>query len=340
VASRESSHRESGLARDVLVTGGAGFIGSHLVDALLGDGHRVTVIDDLSSGLERRIHEDAAFHRVDIVDRDALDAVVDEVEPDAIFHLAAQSSVTISVTDPARDCAVNVEGTLNVLQAATRHGAPLVFSSTGGALYGNEAPIPTPEDRIPAPLAPYGASKWAGEAYVKTWAAASAVPHAICRLGNVYGPRQSPHGEAGVVAIFTHHLFERRAPKIYGHGSPTRDYVHVSDVVAALRAASGVAGTFNLATGIETDVMSVWDILLAASGAEVEPALAPLREGELERSCLDPSRARRELGWEAQIPLREGLRESFDALIDEFTRALERRDGEAEVAGSATATSP
>jgi UDP-glucose 4-epimerase len=195
-----------------------------------------------------------------------------------------------------------------------------VFTSTGGALYGNEAPIPTPEDRIPAPLAPYGASKWAGEAYIRTWSAASGIPHAVCRLGNVYGPRQSPHGEAGVVSIFSHHLHTGRPPKIFGYGKPTRDYVHVLDVVSALRAASGTAGTFNVATGVETDVMTVWNTLAEVSGTSVEPELAPLREGELERSCMDPSRARQELGWTAQITLDRGLREAYDALIDEFER--------------------
>jgi len=302
----------------VLVTGGAGFIGSHVADALLADGNRVVVIDDLSSGERRRVPDGSDFHQLDIVDRAELDVLVDEVMPSAVFHLAAQSSVTVSVTDPARDCAVNVGGTLNVLQAATRHRAPVVFTSTGGALYGNEAPIPTPEDRLPAPLAPYGASKWAGEAYVKTWSAASGIPHAVCRLGNVYGPRQSPHGEAGVVSIFTHHLFSGLSPKVFGHGKPTRDYIHVSDVVAALRAASGTAGTFNVATGVETDVMAVWSILAEASGSSVEPELAPLRKGELQRSCMDPARALRELGWSAQVPLERGLRETHDALVAEF----------------------
>ncbi len=220
--------------------------------------------------------------------------------------------------DPLRDCAVNVQGTLNVLQAAGRHGAPVVFTSTGGALYGNEAPIPTTEERIPAPLAPYGASKWAGEAYLNTWAASSGIPHAVCRLGNVYGPRQSPHGEAGVVAIFSHCLYSGRAPQIFGFGKPTRDYVHVLDVVSALRAAVGVRGTFNVATGAETDVLSVWNALALAAGAAVEPQLAPLRAGELERSCMNPARARRELGWEARVGIEDGLRDTYTALIAEF----------------------
>lgn len=308
------------MSRRVLVTGGAGFIGSHLVDALLAEGARTTVIDDLSSGDARRVSAEAELCHVDITDRSAFDAIVDKTEPDAIFHLAAQSSVTVSVADPIRDCAVNVGGTLNVLEAAGRHQAPVVFTSTGGALYGNDAPIPTPEDRIPAPLAPYGASKWAGEAYIRTWSASSGIPHAVCRLGNVYGPRQSPHGEAGVVSIFTYHLHAGRSPKVFGYGKPTRDYVHVTDVVSALRAASGVAGTFNVATGVETDVLTVWNTLAESSGSDVKPDLAPLREGELERSCMDPARALGELGWKAQISLERGLRETYEALIDEFKR--------------------
>lgn len=303
-----------------VVTGGAGFIGSHVVDALLEAGQEVTVIDDLSSGDARRVARGADFRRLDIVDRSALDAVIDEAHPAAIFHLAAQSSVTVSVTDPARDCTVNVLGTLNLLEAATRHHAPVVFTSTGGALYGDDAPIPTAETRMPVPVAPYGASKWAAEAYIKTWSSASGIPHAICRLGNVYGPRQSPHGEAGVVSIFAHHLYTCRSPKIFGYGKPTRDYVHVADVVAALRSASGKPGVFNIATGVETDVMSVWQELQRASGVALEPELAPLRAGELGRSCLDPSLAQRELGWCAQVPLSEGLSETYQALIAEFER--------------------
>jgi len=229
------------------VTGGAGFIGSHLVDALLADGYEVTVIDDLSSGKRSRVPKEAQLRELDIVDLAALESVVEEVAPTAIFHLAAQASVVASVENPGRDCEVNVKGTLHVVEVAGRCGAPVVFTSTGGALYGDDAPMPTAEDRIPAPLSPYGASKWAAEAYVKTWSLSSGIAHAVCRLGNVYGPRQSPHGEAGVVAIFAHRLHSGQAPTLYGQGKPTRDYVYVGDVVDALRAASGRAGTYNIA---------------------------------------------------------------------------------------------
>ena len=194
----------------------------------------------------------------------------------------------------------------------------MVFTSTGGALYGDAAPLPTDEHWIPAPLAPYGASKWAGEAYVGTWSRASGVPNAICRLGNVYGPRQAPHGEAGVVAIFSWHLHSGRSPILFGHGKPTRDYVHAHDVVRALMAAVGSTGIFNIATGVETDVMALWETLRGAAGSELEPRLAELRAGELKRSCLDSSRAERELGWKAEIPLAEGLRQTYRALVEEF----------------------
>ncbi|HTD58660.1 MAG TPA: GDP-mannose 4,6-dehydratase, partial [Solirubrobacteraceae bacterium] len=202
--------------------------------------------------------------------------------------------------------------------AANAAGAPVVFTSTGGALYGDEAPMPTSEDREPAPLSPYGAAKWAAEAYVKTWSLAEGVPNAVARLGNVYGPRQSPHGEAGVVAIFTHRLYRGERPELYGHGKPTRDYVYVGDVVRALRMAAGHAGTFNVATGVETDVSTVWNELREVSGADVEPELADLRKGELEHSRLDCSRAQRELGWRAEVSIREGLRKTYAALVEEF----------------------
>jgi UDP-glucose 4-epimerase len=306
------------VAKRVLVTGGAGFIGSHLVDALLAAGDDVTVVDDLSSGRAANVAAGAELRQIDIVQRAALHEAIERARPEAIFHLAAQASVVASVEDPSRDCAVNVQGTLNVLDAAASLGTPVVFTSTGGALYGDEAPMPTSEERIPAPLSPYGASKWAGEAYVNTWSLAGGIPHAVCRLGNVYGPRQSPHGEAGVVAIFSHHLFTGRAPKLYGHGTPTRDYVYVGDVVRALLAASGHRGTYNIATAVQTDVLTIWNGLQAAAGTEIEPQLADLRPGELQHSCLDATRAQHELGWRAETPIGDGLARTYAALVEEF----------------------
>jgi UDP-glucose 4-epimerase len=306
------------MTSSAIVTGGAGFIGSHVVDALLENGYSVTVIDDLSAGDRSRVPDAATFCELDIVDYPALEALVMEIRPRAIFHLAAQASVVASVEDPMRDCAVNVQGTLGVVQVAGRCGASVVFTSTGGALYGDEAPRPTAEDRIPAPLSPYGASKWAAEAFVKTWSLSSGIPHAVCRLGNVYGPRQTPHGEAGVVSIFTHRLHTGQAPKLYGQGKPTRDYVYVGDVVSALLAASGRSGTYNIASGVETDVLTVWQELSRAAGKDIEPELADLRPGELQNSCLDVRLAEQELGWHAEVPIAEGLRLTYGALLEEF----------------------
>jgi UDP-glucose 4-epimerase len=308
------------MSKRAIVTGGAGFIGSHLVDALISEGAAVTVVDDLSTGDAGRLAAEAELRELDIVDYPALLAVVEEVRPDQIFHLAAQASVVASVENPGRDCDVNVKGTLNVVEAARGAGAPVVFTSTGGALYGDDAPMPTNEERIPSPLSPYGASKWAGESYVKTWSLSSDIPHAVCRLGNVYGPRQNPHGEAGVVAIFTSHLYEGRSPKLYGHGKPTRDYVYVEDVVRALMAATGKRGTYNIATGVETDVMTIWNELRGVAGSDLEPQLADLRPGELQHSRLDISLAGRELGWRPQVPIAEGLRKTYEALVEEFER--------------------
>jgi UDP-glucose 4-epimerase len=300
------------------VTGGAGFIGSHVVDALVAEGKRVVALDDLSTGEADRVNGTATLEPVDITDRAKLDHLLDRASPTAIYHLAAQASVTVSVTNPLRDCQVNVEGTLNLLEGARRCRAPLVFTSTGGALYGNGAPIPTPETFIPSPLAPYGASKWSAEAYVSTWANSSRLPHAVARLGNVYGPRQSPHGEAGVVAIFSHALWRGERPRMFGHGEPTRDYIHVADVVEALIRASGTRGTFNIATGTETSVKELYSILAQAQGSSIEPELLPLREGELERSCMDVSHPEQVLGWRARIPIEDGLAQTYRELVSEF----------------------
>lgn len=310
------------MSKIAIVTGGAGFIGSHVVDSLLADDYRVVVVDDMSTGRESNVSPDAELEHVDISRAIDLDRVFDRARPERVFHLGAQSMVTVSVKDPQRDLEVNVLGTLNVLEAATRHSAPVVFTSTGGALYGDEAPLPTPESFRPSPLSPYGASKWAGEAYLTTWANASGLPHAVCRLGNVYGPRQSPHGEAGVVAIFARLLWERQPPTLFGNGEATRDYVHVADVVAAMRAASGNSGVYNVSTGVETPVQRIFDLLREASGSDVEPLLAPLREGELTRSCMDPSHAAEALGWRAQVTLEDGIPATYRDLVAEFEPRL------------------
>ena len=309
-----SSHGPEGGR--VVVTGGAGFIGSHVVDAFLEQGYEALVVDDLSTGLERNVPAGAAFERIDIVDGDVVERAIFGFRPAAICHLAAQSSVTVSVKTPERDLAVNVLGTLNVLEAARRAGAPVVFASTGGALYGDRAPVPTPEDAVFEPLAPYGASKAAGEAYVGAWGRLHGIPNVVLRLGNVYGPRQRSDGEAGVVSIYSERLRRGEAPVVFGDGKPTRDYVHVSDVARAfLLAAEGDrAGVFNVGTGFESTVLDLLAVLQEEAGTAVEPQPAPLRTGELLRSALDASRIRDALGWSPKVALRQGLVETYRAL--------------------------
>jgi UDP-glucose 4-epimerase len=293
----------------VVVTGGAGFIGSHVADAFLADGADVLVIDDLSTGLAENVPTAADLEQLDILESAKLADAIGAFGPNVVCHLAAQASVTVSVERPEHDLDVNVRGTLNLCEAARAAGASVIFASTGGALYGNDAPLPTPESFPPEPLAPYGASKQAGEAYVSTWGRLHGMPNVTLRLGNVYGPRQVPHGEAGVVAIFSDHLLRNAAPRIYGDGEQTRDYVHVSDVADAFCTAAGsrAPGLFNVGTGVETSVNRLLDVLQSAAGTTLEPRFEPLRAGELLRSALDAGRLRRELGWVPLVPAEEGL---------------------------------
>jgi UDP-glucose 4-epimerase len=299
----------------VAVTGGAGFIGSHVVDAFLAAGSRVLAVDDLSTGSRANLDPAAQLAEVDICDAAALTETMAAFRPHVVCHLAAQASVTISVREPARDLAVNVLGTLNVIEAARAAGAPTVFASTGGALYGDGAPAPTPETAATEPLSPYGAAKLAGEAYVTTWARLHELPNVVLRLANVYGPRQNAHGEAGVVAIFSDVLLSGGRPTIYGDGLQTRDYTHVRDVARAfaLAAAAGRRGTYNIGTGIETDVLLLLGHLQAAAGTAIAPEHAPARAGELARSALDAARAAAELGWHAEVALADGLRETLES---------------------------
>jgi UDP-glucose 4-epimerase len=296
-----------------VVTGGAGFIGSHVTDALLERGDEVLVLDDLSTGARENIPAGAAIAEIDVADAHGVLGAFSDFRAELVCHLAAQSSVTVSVSNPELDFASNVRGTFNVCQAATQLGVPMVFASTGGALYGNDAPIPTPEDSLAEPLSPYGASKLAGEAFVATRARADGIPHVVLRLGNVYGPRQNPHGEAGVVAIFSERLLSGDPPVVYGHGNPTRDYVHVADVARAfvLAADAGIAGTFNVGWGKEVSVSALLAFLQGAAGTKIEPLLEPLRPGELNRSALDSSSAEDAFGWKPEVGLEAGLAETF-----------------------------
>jgi UDP-glucose 4-epimerase len=292
-----------------VVTGGAGFIGSHVVEALLARGDEVHVLDDFSHGKPSNIPEGARVHEADIR-RDA-NAIFDDIEPELCFHLAAQADVRVSVERPDHDADVNVLGTIQVLDTARRHGTKIVFSSTGGAIYG-ECDGPAGEDHALLPLAPYGTSKLAGEQYLATYNRLYGTSHVSLRYGNVYGPRQDPHGEAGVVAIFMNLLMEDGTPKIFGDGKQTRDYVYVGDVVAGtLAAAEQNGGVFNIGTGRETSVLDLYARIQRAAGVRREPEFAAPRAGELQRSVLDPSLAKRELGWEPKQSLDDGLAETW-----------------------------
>jgi UDP-glucose 4-epimerase len=288
-----------------IVTGGAGFIGSHVVDALLARGDEVHVLDNLSSGSRDNVAAGAELHEADIR-TDTADVFAD-VRPELCCHLGAQIDVRVSVERPDLDADVNVVGTLRVLEAAREHGAKLVFSSTGGAIYG-ECDAPVPEDHPRAPLAPYGVSKLAAEEYIAAYNRLYGSTHVSLRYGNVYGPRQDPHGEAGVVAIFMNALLDGKTPRIYGEGTQTRDYVFVGDVVAATIAATAHdGGVFNVGTGIETSVLDLYERIQRASGMERPAEHADPRAGELQRSVLDPSFAQRELGWKPERSLDDGL---------------------------------
>jgi UDP-glucose 4-epimerase len=297
-----------------IVTGGAGFIGSNLADALLAQGREVHIVDDLSKGLMTKVPEGAHFHELDIRDMAEMVRLAQRTHPSVVFHLAAQADVRKAIENPGFDAAVNITGTLNVLEAARAVGARVVFASTGGAGYGEYAglPIPTPETCETRPMSHYGMSKMAGEGYCGLYGRLYGLQTAVLRLGNVYGPRQDAHGEAGVVSIFAGRMLDGVRPKVFGDGMQTRDYVYVGDVVRAFLAAeTGPAGVvLNIGTGREVTVLD----LLVGLGCDLEPEFAPAREGELLRSALDPARAREVLGWEPIMDLEEGLQATFAAI--------------------------
>jgi UDP-glucose 4-epimerase len=307
-----------------LVTGGAGFIGSNLVDALLARGDAVTVVDNLSTGrlsnLEPALENGAELVEADIRDGEALGRLAEEKRPEAIFHLAAQIDVRKSLADPGFDAGVNVGGTANVLEAARASGARRVVSiSTGGAIYGEGQgqQLPLPEEAPIAPLSAYGQGKFAAEGYVSLYERLYGLSGVSLRLGNVYGPRQDPLGEAGVIAIFCGLLKEGGRPTVFGDGTQTRDYIYVGDVVAAALAAgdSEASGGINIGTGVETNVLELIEALKRLSGKDdFEPEFAPGRAGEVQAISIDPSRAERELGWRAETDLDQGLRVTLDSI--------------------------
>jgi UDP-glucose 4-epimerase len=307
-----------------MVTGGAGFIGSNLVDALLARGDAVSVVDDLSTGrrqnLEPALGAGATLVEADIRDAAALTALAREAKPEVVFHLAAQIDVRRSVADPAFDAGINVGGTANVLEAARAAGSRrVVFTSTGGAVYGegDGQQLPLAEDAPIAPMAPYGQSKFAAEGYLALYRRLYGLSAVALRLGNVYGPRQDPLGEAGVIGIFCGLLLEGGRPTVFGDGTQTRDYIYVDDIVSALiaAAASEAPGPINIGTGIETDVLELIARLRELRDVDgFEPELAPARTGEVQRIAIDPGQAEHELDWRAEVGLADGLRRTLDSL--------------------------
>ncbi len=310
------------MTKKVLVTGGAGFIGSHVADRFLAAGYDVTVLDNLSSGRRENVDPSATFVHDDITNPSAAD-LVREGKFDVLCHLAAQIDVRRSVEDPVFDATRNILGTLNIMEAVrtSGHKTRVIFSSTGGALYGEFDPPPSAETFSKDPEAPYGIAKLSVEYYLAYYGRVHGIDTVALRYGNVYGPRQDPHGEAGVVAIFCNRILDGRALTVFGDGEQTRDYVYAGDVAAANLAAASIelpaagrldARAFNIGTGVETSVNTVASVLLSAANATTAVEHAPARAGELLRSCLDTSKAKKTLGWSPSVSLQEGLALTFE----------------------------
>jgi UDP-glucose 4-epimerase len=298
----------------ILVTGGAGFIGSHVADALLEQGHEVHVIDDLSSGFERNLPAGATFHRADIR-TDAAARVVQDVRPEVLIHHAAQMDVRRSVADPRYDASVNVDGFLNLMEAGRTSGLTrVVFASTGGAIYGEPDYVPQDEQHPLQPLSPYGITKLVTEKYLFFYEQTYGISYAALRYGNVYGPRQSPHGEAGVIAIFTERMLDHQQPIVNGDGLQTRDYVFVGDIVRANLAALAYdgSGIFNVGTGVETDVVTLFRTINDYTGGHTEEQHAPAKPGEQMRSVLSYAHTHQTLGWKPEVDVAEGLKTTVD----------------------------
>ena len=297
-----------------LVTGGAGFIGSHLVDELLENGYDVAVVDNLSSGQLRNLNHQATFHHAELNDV-RLNQIIQRERPEIVFHLAAQSSVRQSSLDPVADADANVMGTIRLVAAAAAEGVEkIIFSSTGGAIYGDPETIPCDEDTPINPLTPYALSKYVGEQYLELFNETYGLDYTILRYANVYGPGQNPDGEAGVIAIFAGMMLSERRPQIYGDGLQQRDFVYVSDVVRANLAAvnKGHGRTYNIGTGQQVSVEQIYQMLQQITGFEQEPDYRPKRAGEVLNIALDSARAQQELRWTPEVSLEEGLRRSVE----------------------------
>ncbi len=302
----------------VLVTGGAGFIGSHLVDRLVMEGHEAVIVDNLVTGKRRNINRAARFYKMDIQSW-RLERVFRNERPNVVMHLAAQMDVRKSVEDPMFDAQVNVLGTLNVLQQAVKHGVrKVIFSSSGGAIYGEQEIYPAPETHALKPLSPYGLSKLCGEQYLSYYQRVSGLQAVSLRYANVYGPRQDPEGEAGVVAIFIQKMLNNEQAVINGNGRQTRDFVFVDDVVEANLAMMGqeTQGTYNVGTGVETSVNDLFRILVQHTGSNSKELHGPAKKGEQARSVIDSTKLRHEVSWEPKADLSEGLKKTVEYFRD------------------------
>jgi UDP-glucose 4-epimerase len=293
----------------VLVTGGAGFIGSHLVDALVARGDEVAVVDDMSAGRPGRLPGQAAAHKLSVTESAAMAAVAADFRPELICHLAARVDVRMSVSDPADDALVNVVGTVNVLEAARIVGARVILGSTGAVIYGRDAPIPSLEDVLPLPESPYGVAKNCAEQYVELYNRLHGTSHMVLRFANVYGPRQDPAGQVGVVAIFCALALAGQRPVVYGDGQQTRDFIYIGDAVSAYLAAAdrGRPGIWNVGSGAEVSILQLVAVISELSGHPMSPVFAPARPGELRRGALASERARRDLGWAPTVSLADGV---------------------------------
>ena len=299
----------------ILVTGGAGFIGSNVADRMVALGHQVAVLDDLSSGFREFVPAAARFYQVDLADAAGVDRCLAEFRPELIDHHAAQIDVRKSVEDPRRDAAINILGSLGLLESAVRHGVrKVVYASTGGALYGEGRSLPATEDHPVNPEAPYGVSKHTVEHYLYIWKLLYGLDYTVLRYPNVYGPRQNPHGEAGVNAIFIGLMLDGKRPKIFGTGEQVRDYLHVDDVVRAneLALERGSGEIVNLGTGVGTSVNQIFATLKDVLDFAGEPIYEAARPGEVQRIFLDATRARQVLGWQPTVEFREGLRRTVE----------------------------
>lgn len=295
---------------NVLVTGGVGFIGSHLVDALLRNGHRVVVVDNLSSGRIENLNRQALFYQQSVEDEEMMERVFMLHRFDYVFHLAAQASVSVSVKQPTKDAMTNVIGSLVLLEKSVKYGVKkFIFSSTGGAIYGDDVPIPTSEEIVPRPISPYGIAKRSVEMYLDFFKREKGLDYVSLRYGNVYGPRQDPNGEAGVVAIFTSRMLKNEEVYIFGDGEHVRDYVYVADVIEAnlLSMKPEISGIFNIATGVGTTVNQLFKMLAELTGYSKPPIYTEPRKGDLKKSVLDCSKAQEVLGWRAKTDLKTGL---------------------------------